>query len=243
VRIGEETNWLNVVRDSHFYSVLLLKTDGTLWRWGTNHWKQAWPGLRSFVPQPIVAEHDWASIVSAGSSIYAWKQNGEAWIYDSGFENHPRLLQRWPGFDKTKWRSLSQVARFQAGVREDGTAWLWGLSAPPSSGEEGVQIGHGSDWVAVALSRLELVGLKADGSLWQWNFGYSQNRRMWFPGAPVRLGTHHDWVAVGHTHDGIFSLAADGSLWCWWDRDSYSGALLATSRRPTRIENIFDQVE
>src|SRR5207247_1073139 len=37
VQFGNETNWLKVVRDRSSLSVLLLKSDGSLWRWGTNH--------------------------------------------------------------------------------------------------------------------------------------------------------------------------------------------------------------
>jgi len=60
------------------------------------------------------------------------------------------------------------------------------------------------------------------------------------------MGSHRDWVAVGSALGGIVSLSADGGLWYWWDRsnnfDPHDSAqpMLATPRRPVKIENIFD---
>ena len=87
--------------------------------------------------------------------------------------------------------------------------------------------------------------LKADGSLWKWDF----------PDDPMvkpetayatRLGTRSDWVAVSRVWGCVTSLAADGSLWLWeyesrrFSPEEFSmPPLLAASRKPQLIGNVF----
>jgi len=133
----------------------------------------------------------------------------------------------------------------RCGVKDDGTLWsgVYLRSAPPGrkSPAEWEQIGEDTNWATVAMSRLGLVALKSDGSLWKWDRIYSQERRMWVlaetPGAA--LGTHHDWVGLGSGMGEVFSLAADGSLWLWPPENSYDQPLLAPSKKPSKITNIF----
>src|SRR5206468_2098648 len=71
LRVGEETNWSRVEGLSSLQMLLLKKKDGSLWRWGTNHfdWRQPWPGLRSFVPYRMGTESNWAEIRSVGNAL------------------------------------------------------------------------------------------------------------------------------------------------------------------------------
>jgi alpha-tubulin suppressor-like RCC1 family protein len=113
-----------------------------------------------------------------------------------------------------------------------------------------VQIGADKDWASVAGDFDILVGLKTDGSLWEWSLVPQFYERMslndslslrHFP--PTRLGIHKDWLAVDSTLHGVVSLAADGSLWHWQALGStypLDQPLLTASRKPARIENILD---
>ncbi len=52
-------------------SFLLLKNDGTLWRWGTNHldlrqWRTNWPTVRNNPPRQIGTNADWQEIFDCG---------------------------------------------------------------------------------------------------------------------------------------------------------------------------------
>jgi alpha-tubulin suppressor-like RCC1 family protein len=146
--------------------------------------------------------------------------------------------------DKVKWRSTAWSSPGRLGVREDGT--LWTLSdhyeSPRSVREELVRIGNATNWVSVVASYTMLVALKTDGSLWKWEWERNswQFEQKWTTHPPTRLGIHNDWVAIGGGWNGIVSLAGDGSLWNWPDRFIYSASLLQPSRKPEKIENIFD---
>jgi hypothetical protein len=54
------------------------------------------------------------------------------------------------------------------------------------------------------------------------------------------MGIHHDWVGIGTVMHQTISLAADGSLWHWSGQDRSYQPLLAASRKPEKIENIFE---
>jgi len=261
-QIGTETNWQRVVREGWSPAVLLLKTDGTLWEWGTNQFdfKQKWPRLSSSAIRRLGTESDWADMVSAGSSIYLWKKSGLAWAINPYFRGSKKKrielgpgiqMERYQQFDGSQWRNLASGQPFQVGVRGDGTLWGWGLMGSVfqdpnlSSG----QISTETNWVAVACEDTSTVALKADGSLWKWDFSFQREPDR-NAGTPVRLGEHNDWVAVAGWWNGVVSLAADGSLWHWQFRPSpsYSSGfnflpLLGTSRRPELIGNIFNQAQ
>jgi hypothetical protein len=253
VQVGTHTNWQRVLRqDYSMTSLVLLKADGTLWHWGTNSFKQ-WTGLRAFEPYHLDEDSDWAEAASSVFNVYVWKRDRTAWVINprvAGTSNHPVKeitgIERVRSLDHTKWRSLGGGWMWwQAGVREDGTLWIWNsvFQAAPGIGQglttELVQIGKDNDWLSVASAYRFLAALRADGTLWVWSLEDLHRQGIikftFQPGAnvetgiqanpvaasksPRRLGRHDDWVAVSGALGGIVSLAADGSLWYWWGRD------------------------
>jgi hypothetical protein len=127
-------------------------------------------------------------------------------------------------------------------VRDDGTLWAWNLWVQPET-EDGeiyaegalIQLGSDTNWLQISGGFRRLAGLKTDGSLWQWDIdNLSVN--------PARLSKHNDWVGVGSLWGKTVSLAADGGLWYWWNTGPGGDSdqpLLAASRKPQQIENIF----
>jgi hypothetical protein len=252
VRLGEETNWQSVVAEEYRSSVLLLKQDGTLWRWGTNQFEPR--GLRAVAPYRLGTEADWARLLQANYPwTFAWKKDGRAWVFRSG-ARYPKssqielepgtLIERMSAFDNFHWRSMAWGAFCLMGLREDGTLWVSRRRLGGTGTFDGdytglAQVGAETNWVSLAGNLKALVALKADGSLWKWpiNLHY---RDPLGPAArpPVRLSRHSDWLAAG---DSVVSLAADGSLWFWWGPEWYdSQPLLAPSRRPDKIATVLE---
>ncbi len=258
VQYGNDTDWRSAAREWGS-TVVLLKKDGTLWRWGTTKSieHKSYPGLLGFAPYRVGEDSDWARIARGSGCVFAWKRNGDAWALHLRERNQDWGDRRVPSFDRIEFQSFS-VLTPEVGLRDDGTLWshrdwwssFWGT--PGNLRARGkanlVQIGSDSKWAAKAAGS-QLLALKTDGSIWKWNwFG---NRRMISPreSAPVRLGTNNDWVSVGNWRGNTVALAADGSLWNWpatdlprgWDNNSEKW--LAPSRRPAKIGNIFDGKE
>jgi hypothetical protein len=242
VRFGSETNWSSQIWFG--YSMLLVKTDGTLWRWGLKDWNnrswEDWPGLHTFTPQQVGTQTNWAEVFLADDHPRIRKADGSVWALwaDSYYkwpveEIEPGFkIQRQPYQEGDTWRSTTEIwsgLRYRLGIRADGTFRICAdeqLNKITHAYEllpVDYQFGTASNWLAVAGRGEKVVTLKDDGSLWGWNLYHDSRRgvdtqrdeREMLAVKPVPLGTHADWVAITEAPGGIVSLAADGSLWYW----------------------------
>ncbi len=268
IRVGTDNDWTNVV-PYQFQMALLLKADGTLWQLGTNRWStnRLHPGLRAFTPQRLGTNSDWAELSMQGGRILFHQRDGGLWVWPkySNVDTNTLVLNaavtlcREP--DLNLMESSTMEAAWKRGsarvaVLPDGTFRAVGSwrSAPDRYGKQrwGLQkgdarIGSETNWLALAGHNYDIaVTLKADGTLWSWEFPEDPALRP-DTALATQIGSHSDWVAVTAAWAGIFSLARDGSLWLWqfeslhWDWDRR--ALLRPSRRPQRLGNIFEEAE
>ena len=253
-RFGTETNWQQFVRRFDVTSVLLLKKDGTLWRWGTNHfdfhgWPQAWPGLRAFQPYRIGADSDWTGIYSLNGFL-ARKADGSVRRVLGRSKAGQDQLVRTTNYDEIVAGnvSLGGWGDWGAYIRNDGSLWLFGQlhrydRSPPEF--ETLRSGQATNWVSVARNWNWMVAIQRDGTLWQWPAYGQQTLAAAFTASPTRLGIHHDWISVVGVQDGVVSLAADGSLWLWPNPSNYqySESLLRLPKQPQFIGNVFSAAE
>ncbi|MBI5384707.1 MAG: ABC transporter permease subunit [Verrucomicrobia bacterium] len=268
VRVGSDNDWKSVAGDH--LPAFLLKTNGTLWRLGTNHIddRKPWPGLRAFTPERLGTDSDWAELaVGEPPAIEFRKADGRTWLpYNPGGlkRDEPGVLRlddqsslrRTPQWDDAGWRSRSMTAVpgrrvIQLGVREDGTFRVcreWQRGAKEWTKLD-VQLRNESNWLGLVCTDYLVVTLKADGTLWKWDF----------PDDPVvrpataratRFSSHSDWVAICPYGEGMAGLAADGGLWFWAyeARHFYPSQfaiqpLLAASRKPQLIANVLSKLE
>lgn len=244
---GAETNWQQLVQNRT--SVVLLKRDGTLWRWGcvTNEWTDwanQWPGLRVLTPKQIGMDNDWKDLSSRGAT-FARKADGSVWSVGVNWKTGKNELSRLTNYDEVDLQTLSRTGdESVAFVRPDGTLWVinrnWDIRTGRMTGSGIRQVGTENCWRAVALNWRTLVALKNDGSLWQWKLkeGFPVNS---IDAAPMRLGIHDDWLAIASTgYDGVIALAADGSLWLWPDKNSFNNELLMKlPKQPKYLGNVL----
>jgi ABC-type transport system involved in multi-copper enzyme maturation permease subunit len=256
-RFGDETNWQQVVRSYRPILVLLLKKDGTLWRWGTNvynwnDWPEKWPGLRAFQPYQIGTNSDWSKLFSGANpsdGCLAERTDGSVWIVTGRDKSRNYGLIRETNYDQIITQKFSKPPYGDLGtyIRKDGTLWLFAYlyTNVPDVGSQRyfktLQRSQDTNWVSSALTWDWLVALKSDGTLWKWDsqFGYGQFSMRSV--APTRLGIHNDWVAITSVSGGVVSLAADGSLWFWPEHNyyNYGQTLLKLPKQPQFLGNIF----
>jgi hypothetical protein len=251
-QFGDGTNWQQVIR-LQSASALLLKHDGTLWLWGTNHfnwdgWQTNWPTLDSYQPYQIGTDSIWKAIYSYWGCL-ARKSDGSVWKVGLNDKSGRADFFRDTNLDQVSLKTVSFSGSGTIGyVRPDGTLWVSLAYRQQNTVvySNFVQFGAGPNWTAVALNSQRMVALKSDGSLWQWDYFPSWNitpeqLKLIAQKRPVRLGIHNDWVAIVNTWDNVIALAADGSLWLWPDRAQYEqSTLLKLPKQPDYLANVFD---
>jgi hypothetical protein len=249
---GNDTHWRQFVRAGTPASVVLLKNDGTLWRWGTNHfdwtnWPQAWPGLRAFQPYQIGTNSDWTDIYWF-NGILARKTDGSAWHISRGKDDQDHMA-RDPDYEPVAWENHSEGSPegWLTYRRHNGTLWAYGKLHGYKQGAplETLQIGRDTNWLASAQSWDWLVALRQDGTLWQWPYDYRRGPAAVLTAPPVPLGIHHDWRAITGVQDGVVALAADGGLWFWPNPQAYeyTKIMIQLPKQPKFLGNVFDGTE
>jgi ABC-type transport system involved in multi-copper enzyme maturation permease subunit len=251
MQFDEETNWQQVspAYGYFFGSFMLLKTDGTLWFWGsTNHydaseWRTNWPSVRTFQPRQIGTNSDWKQIFN-GWAVNAQKTNGSAWVVAFNFKSGKDVIEHRTNYDQIVPQTFSWSGENAAAyVANDGTLWVCNRYQTSTFGWSGtgfLQVGKETNWVAVAITWNTMVALKSDGTLWKWNLSTnSKATAEILQTEPTRLGIHSDWVGLTGTWVGAISLAADGSLWFWPKTGYDEPSLLKAPKQPKFLGNIF----
>ena len=237
VQVGTATDWVAVAAGR--YHSLARRADGSLWSWGDNNSAQLgnvpWPGPDPAwynVPRRVgPAAARWLACAGGGTmtlavradgALYSWGANeadqlgrpGLAHPLDTnatGVYPHPELVPGGP-----PWRHVAAGWGFGAGIRQDGSLWVWGQDSSLTR----IQQPSDTTWVKLAAGSSHCLALRRDGSLWAWgNNGFGQldtgNTDSPGPRQFVRVGSGQQWRDMAAGRDTSVGLQADGSFWLW----------------------------
>jgi alpha-tubulin suppressor-like RCC1 family protein len=84
--------------------------------------------------------------------------------------------------------------------------------SPPQTA---TQVGANCDWVEAFVANNHCVGLRDDGSIWEW--GHLAGGRGQFVAVPTQVGQDRDWTAIAAGDVHTVALKRDGTLWSWGD--------------------------
>ena len=240
---------------------------GPIWGWGGNWAKlfapQAPSGSPGYSPpnfysrsSPVLIDSgDWLWFKNGGqathwaaidksNNMYMWgSQSGGALGNNkdlSGFPNEKSFPQRvqLPG----TWTYIDTDAQLNAGIKGDGSLWVWGnnnrgalgMNAPGDSYKSSPTQIPGT-WATVSCGAVanatQMLAVNTDGELWTWGqnqygkLGLNQAGDYWnLPqtlkmSSPMQIGSDTTWSqeegSVGVAEPQAFAIKTDGTLWGW----------------------------
>ena len=188
-KVNDDTDWAMVAtwRANH---TAAIKSDGSLWAWGSNGQGQVGDGtlVNKTSPTRVGTDNDWASVKVGSVHTVAQKTDGSIWAW--GFDYHGQLA---------------------LGIEEDETPRPNPIRVPVPLGTGNWMLGR------YGVGDSFVVAQKTDGSVWSWGENYygalgvgdDEDRY-----TPVRVGTavtNWAFIAGGNLH--ALYVRADGSLY------------------------------
>jgi alpha-tubulin suppressor-like RCC1 family protein len=176
-QVGVLTTWVNVVSGPGS-GVLAIKTDGTLWAWGSSTYGKL--GLNNvtdyYSPKQVGALTTWSSISMQYYAGGALKTNGTLWTWGYNLSGQLGLGTSGAGTYTsspqqvgalTDWSTISAGAQTFFSIKTNGT--LWAIGGPNGTGVLGLgdttnrsspnQIGALTSWLSVGAGAYHTLAL------------------------------------------------------------------------------------
>ena len=195
---GGGTNWcfVSVSKGGIFGHTIALKTDGTLWAWGTGLFGRLGDGAQCNRSSPVISSDagtNWCA-ASAGcgfslglktdGTLWSWGKNSEGQL-GAGFTGNTVSNPTMIG-SGTDWSKITTGRDHSAAIKTDGTLWTWGCNAFGVLGDgsyyntsmPNTTIGGGTNWSNAGFSYFGSAAIKTDGTLWTWGIQWNLGRDM-----------------------------------------------------------------
>jgi len=191
-QVGSDTTWKDVSNDGEI-GMLALKTDGTLWAWGSNvgdangFLGQNESSTRYSSPVQIPGT-DWDVVGNGKQTGVAIRTDGTLWVWGGntagalGLNDSVNAHKSSPTQIPGDWSgsTIGESNAWNVGIiKTNGTLWVWGQNNLGQLAQDDtarrsspVQI-PGTTWSDVAITNEGTTGgIKTDGTLWMWGSGH-----------------------------------------------------------------------
>jgi alpha-tubulin suppressor-like RCC1 family protein len=232
--VGGFTDWCQVSAGNQHR--LGVRTNGTLWAWGTGYSGKLGDGTLAERTSPVSVVGgftDWCQVSACYNSIGV-RRNGTAWAWgcntcgllgDGTTVNKSSPVSVVGGF--TDWCQVDAGDKHNLGVRKNGTAWAWGSGAYGQLGDGTTVnksspvsvVGGFTDWCQLSAGGYHSVGLRTNATMWVWGsgaLGRLGNGTTVNTSSPVSVvGGFTDWCQVSAGRNHTLAVRRNGTAWAW----------------------------
>jgi hypothetical protein len=232
-QVGTLTNWKESASGSGGRSMLVTKTDGTMWTWGDNIQGDLGDGTTIARSSPVqiggltnwsVISHGFrhAAVIKTDGTLWTWGWNDTGQLGDGTKINKSSPVQVGA---LTTWLAVSAAYKATFAIKTDGTLWSWGNNTFGMLGKgdtilksSPVQVGALTNWKSIECGQQHTLAIKTDGTLWTWGYGEQGTLGQ---GAttnllsPVQVGSLTTWKSVSAGWSSGTAIKTDGTLWTW----------------------------
>lgn len=232
-----------------------IRSDGTLWAWGdynyvdgrtlrnrsypaqvnqpiglTNHWFVD-PTLSSWIA--VACGKGYSLAITSDNRLFGWGVDIFGALGRNGttpfVEGYPSVSQfiQIPG----SWASISARENSVAGIRTNGTLWMWGNNFYGQLGDGTTQsrsspVQIAGSWTYVYAGQQSTIGIRTDGTMWAWGLngsGQLGDLTRVHRSSPVQASSSGSWstaMIFSDTSQGrAAAIKTDGTLWMWGFQD------------------------
>lgn len=217
------------------HHVVALRTNGSVWAWGSNGDSELAFGFNVAEPLPIQSNvtGSFTQVAAGGPFGFtaAIKDDGTLWAWGSDF--YGQLGDGGTTFDvdPDPVPGMTNVTDVAAGLghvivrKGDGTIWAWGSNnagqvgngASGSNVTSPVQINGLSNVTDIAAGDYHSMALQSDGTVWVW--GNNAWGQLGTGGGdsltPTQVPGLSNITAIGIGRYHSFAVENDGTLWAW----------------------------
>lgn len=256
-QVGTATDWAQL--SAGRWHTCGVRTDATLWCWGSNSDGQLGSDPDSS-PEPVQVgtDADWVQVSAGGWHTCAVKIDQTLWCW--GANDFGQLgvapdagtptVQPAPQQVNGSWATVAAGDRYTCATRTHGTLWCWGRNTDGQLGDatnvgsdtpnpDPHQVGVDTDWAGLAAGVNHTCAVKTGGTTWCWgDNAFGETGAAAIPGpttTPTQLGTATTWSQPTAGSGASCGLAADGTAWCWGINDA--GQLGSTTHIGTAAPN------
>jgi len=219
---------------------LALKSDGTVWSWGSNIYGGLGNGTttNTMVPGQVLVMTGAIAISAGGwhsaalksdSTVWSWGWNTDGQIGDGTTTDRvvPVIV---PGLTGVK--AISAGTYHTLALKSDGTVWAWGDNVSGQIGDGSttdrtspVQVSGLTNVVSISGGRFFSLAVKSDGTVWAWGenlYGQLGDGSTTDRHTPVQVsgltGIIPESISAGAFH--CMVAKTDSTLWSW-GRNTY----------------------
>ena len=228
---------------------LAIRSDGTLWAWGSNYSGQLGDPVAALAGQIIgylpkspiqIGTSSWTA-VSAGptgvsaairtdGALFTWGYNAQGQLGLGDATNRSSPVQ----VGTSSWTSISANGSGVAAIRSDGGLFIWGNNTEGQLGQNNVvarsspvQVSAGTSWTQVSAATGFTMAIRNDGALFAWGYNGPGNlglNDVNSRSTPVQVGTS-SWSVVstwgsGDVYVKTAAIRSDGRLFTWGRNDA-----------------------